>query len=505
MIRSKGAIGIALLLCPAFWFAAPEARAQGKLDQARLAGELRWGGDVQGGDPYVFEDPSRPGKLAGFEVDLADAIGRVLGVRARFVQSDWSTLVPALERGTFDIAMNGIEITQARSGRVRFTRPYYRFAERIVARTGDTRFSDLASLAGHRVGTLASSLGWDLLGQAGADRVPYEGVEEPFLDLQHGRIEAVLMDDIICNRYGARPGLAPVGDVAEGEYAIAVRREDQDLWRAVDGALGQIARAGELDAILGRWGIGGPRQVSLVGKIAQKPARDFAVPTTPAPTLTRQLNAHQIALFFRGAGITLLISVASMAIAMALGMALAVGRLPSDRSWRRLPRWLATAYVEIFRGTPVLLQLYVIYFALADVLRLDAFTAAVLGLGFNYAAYEAEIYRAGIQAVPAGQVEAGLALGMSGPRTFRRVVLPQAFRVSLPGVANDFIALLKDSSMVSVITVVELTKRMTIVAVDAGDWLLPGLLCAGLYFTMSYPLSRLALRIERSLGKGGHA
>jgi polar amino acid transport system substrate-binding protein len=157
-------------------------------------------------------------------------------------------------------------------------------------------------------------------------------------------------------------------------------------------------------------------------------------------------------------------------------------------------------YIEVFRGTPVLLQLYVLYYGLAGVWALDAFPAAILGLGLNYAAYEAEIYRAGIQAVPKGEVEAAHALGMSGALALRRVVLPQAFRVALPGVANDFIALLKDSALVSVITVVELTKRMTIASVENRSWLLPGLLCALFYLAMSYPLSHLARWLERRMG-----
>ena len=147
----------------------------------------------------------------------------------------------------------------------------------------------------------------------------------------------------------------------------------------------------------------------------------------------------------------------------------------------------------------MLLQLYVLYYGLAPVVALDAFTAAVLGLGLNYAAYEAELYRAGLEAVPVEQTEAALALGMSRGLALRRIVLPQAVRVALPGIANDFIALLKDSSLVSVITVVELTKQMTITAVDVRGWLVPGLLCAALYLAMSLPLSRLARRLERRL------
>jgi polar amino acid transport system substrate-binding protein len=478
--------------------------AQGGLARVRAAGELRWGADLQGGEPYVFEDPKTPGRLVGFEVEIADELARALGVKAVFVQNDWSTLVPSLERGSFDVILNGLEITPARARRLRFTRPYFAFGERLVARLGDERIRDLASVRGLRVGALANSLAWDLLGEAGAERLPYEGVEEPFLDLASGRTDAVLLDDIIVSRYGRRTGLQVVRDVAEGHYAIGIRREDEALWRAIDEALATLIRTGKLRTILARWGLDGPRQATLErdqggrGGPSLVVAEAFA--TAPAPVRPGRLSGHQVALFFHSAGITLLVSVAAMAIAVTGGLLLAIARLPGRGRWRRLLAFVATAYVEVFRGTPVLLQLYVIYFGLAAVLPVGPLTAAILGLGLNYAAYEAEIYRAGIQAVPRGQLEAAEALGMTGALAYRRVVLPQAFRFSLPGVANDFIALLKDSSLVSVITVVELTKRMTIVAVDAGTWVLPGLLCAALYFSMSYPLSRLARHMEARLG-----
>jgi polar amino acid transport system substrate-binding protein len=457
--------------------------------RVREHGALRWGADVQGGEPYAFEDPEHPGEHAGFEVEIAAALARRLGVRAEFVQNDWSTLVPSLERGTFDIVLNGLEVTPARAQRIRFTRPYYLFGERLVARAGDARVRDLASLRGLRVGTLANSLAWDLLGTAGAERIPYEGVEEPYIDLAAGRTDAVLLDDIIAARYGRRPGLVMVGDVAEGQYAIGVRRDDEALWLAIDEAVGELVRSGELRGILARWKLDGPRQQALA--------------TTAAPSIEgprSRFGAYQVRLFLEGAAVTVLITTSAMALAILGGLLLAMARLPSPLAWRRVLRGLATAYVEIFRGTPVLLQLYVIYYGLAGVLRLDAYAAAILGLGLNYAAYEAEIYRAGIQAVPRGEVEAAQALGMTGAMAFRRVVLPQAFRFSLPGVTNDFIALLKDSSLVSVITVVELTKRMTIAAVAVGDWAVPGALCALLYLALSYPLSRLARRVEAKLG-----
>jgi polar amino acid transport system substrate-binding protein len=468
-------------------------REEPGLERVRRAGELRWGADAQGGEPYAMEDPDVPGHMRGFEVELADALARELGVRARFVQNDWSSLIPSLERGSFDVALNGIEVTPARSGRILFTRPYFIFQLRLLARRQDDSVTGLSSLRGRRVGTLANSQAWDLLQREGIQAVPYEGVEEPYIDLEQGRVDAVLMDDLIAQRYGQpRPQLRVVGDVGEGYYAIAVRPGDEDLRAALDVALGHVARSGELRRIFARWNIDSAQQQKMVEWT------DAQTREVLSQTSTAKLGWGQGLMFLQAALVTLVVSVGAMAIAVPLGAGLALVRLYG-------PRWLsgmASFYVEVFRGTPVLLQLYVLYYGLAGVLRLDALSAAVLGLGLNYAAYEAEVYRAGVLAVPRGQMEAALALGMSTPLALRRVVFPQAFRVALPSVTNDFIALLKDSSLVSVISVVELTKRMTITAVDVRSWLLPGALCAALYLAMSYPLSLLARRLEARLARG---
>jgi polar amino acid transport system substrate-binding protein len=466
--------------------------APSELERIQKAGVLRWGADLQGGEPYVFEDPEHPGKLAGFEVEIADALASELGLRAEMVQNDWTTLVPSLERGSFDLILNGLEATPARRGRLLLSRPYYVFAERLVAREGDARIRDLASLRGLRVGTLANTQAWDLLETAGAERVPYDGGEEPYADLLAGRIDAVLHDDIIAERYGKKPGLRVVAEVDEGSYVAAVRPDQASLLSALDQAFERLQKSGKLRVILERWQLYNARQEKL-GQLA-------SAPVDPRPRASFQLSSHQLLLFAQGALVTIALSSAAMLLAVLLGALLAIVRMPSPFWWRRSLARAATVYVEVFRGTPVLLQLYVLYYGLSDLVSLHAFSAATLGLGLNYAAYEAEIYRAGIQAVPQGEVEAARALGMSGSLTLRRVIAPHAIRFSLPGMANDFISLLKDSSLVSVITVIELTKRMTIAAADGRSWLLPGLLCAAMYLALSYPLSRLARHFEARLG-----
>ena len=468
--------------------------AAGKgLARIKASGVLRWGGDIQGGEPYVYDDPKKPGTLIGFEVDLAAALARELGVRAEFVQNDWSNLVPSLERGTFDVAMNGLEVTDARSGRVLFTRPYYIFAERLMVRTGDReKFgrADLASLKGRRVGTLANSLAFEML-RGTAETVLYEGVEEPYTDLLSGRTDAVLLDDIIATRYGVpKQGLEVLGDLRDGYYSIAVRPTEPDVKAALDQAIGRIAASGELQRILDGSHIWNERQARLASWSAADQAQMLGQPPPP-PTF----GAGHVVLFLKGAAITLFISALAMAIAIPLGLFLALTRMYGGPVSRRL----AGAYVEVYRGTPVLLQLYLLYYGLAPVLKLGALTAAIIGLGMNYAAYEAEVYRAGIQTVPKTQMEAALSLGMTRWLALRRVILPQAVRHAIPNVTNDFIALLKDSSLVSVITVVELTKQMTITAVDVRTWIGPGLMCASLYFAMSYPLGLLSRRLEKKL------
>jgi polar amino acid transport system substrate-binding protein len=185
-----------------------------------------------------------------------------------------------------------------------------------------------------------------------------------------------------------------------------------------------------------------------------------------------------------------------MALAVVVGLLLASSRVYG-------PGWLratAAIYIEVVRGTPLLLQLFVVYYGLAAVVRLPAFLAAVLALGLNYAAYEAEIYRGALQAVPRAQLEAARTLGFTEMQILRLIRGPQALRYALAPMTNDFVALLKDSALVSVITVVELTKQTSIFATNVGSWVIPGILCAIAYLAMSLPLARLARRLERRWG-----
>jgi polar amino acid transport system substrate-binding protein len=277
-------------------------------------------------------------------------------------------------------------------------------------------------------------------------------------------------------------------------------------------------RDGRLEVIFRKWGVWNEDQARLYAGLSGGP--DKARPTKPdepdkvRPTLSDEpdkvrppipesssptvdawgaARRHAPAMI-RAAGVTLVLSCLSMGLAIGLGSLIATVRVYGGRPLQLV----LTAYVELIRGTPLLLQLFVIYFGLATVIELPAFMAAMLGLALNYAAYESEIYRSALLAVPAGQLEAARTLGLSTRQALWLIRGPQAFRLALPPMTNDFVALLKDSSLVSVITVVELTKQTSIFAANIGSWVVPGALCAALYLVLSLPLAHAARRLERS-------
>jgi len=228
-------------------FLAPAARASA-LSELERRGELTWGGDLQGGAPYVFEDPSGNG-IRGFEVDIAAALARRLGVRARFVQHDWSNLVPALERGDFDIALNGLEDTPARRARVLPSVPYFVYGETLAVRKGSPARS-LAELRGKRVATLNQTAAHDLLKTRPVEIALYEGQQEPYFDLVNERVDAVLLDHVIADLYGCKlkEVLCVPGDVARGVYVAAIRKDAPDLQRAIDQIVAQDLRS----SVIGR-------------------------------------------------------------------------------------------------------------------------------------------------------------------------------------------------------------------------------------------------------------
>jgi len=470
--------------------------------------ELRWGGDAEGGAPYVEADAADPSHVVGFDVDIAQLLASGLGRAPRFVQVGFTSIDAAAARGDFDVALSGIEDTPARRARLAITIPYYEFREVLTVRSSDKeRYRTLADLRGHRVATLGATLAYDLLVDAeardGIIPVTYEDDVHPYNDLVVGRVDAIVLDAILAER-GVRRNSSLTNQaavLAVGHYVGILSANQSALRDRMNVILRDAMRDGRLERILRRWNVWNEDQPRLYARVLSDPSQ-YPVPSSSLassqPGTEGSAARRYLPALLRAAAITVALSCLAMALAVIAGALIASGRI-----YGAAPvRMALTGYVEIVRGTPLLLQLFVLYFGLAAVVQLPAFLAALLGLGLNYAAYESEIYRGALEAIASGQLDAARTLGLSERQTFFLVRAPQAFRLALAPMTNDFVALLKDSSLVSVITVVELTKETSIFAANIGSWVIPGLMCGALYLAMSLPLARLARRIERGWRHG---
>jgi polar amino acid transport system substrate-binding protein len=479
----------ALLCCV---FCAIAANAQ---DASRKR-PLRWGADPSGGAPYVFTDPANPDRYIGYEKEMVDALAAAMGRTPEFVPSDWETLVSALQRNSFDIIVNGLEPTGDRARQILFSNPYYIFQLQLTVRQDDSRISSLADCKNRVVATLGNTAASRLLQQEG---IPFRSYQDPvgaYRDLELKRIDAVLMD-VPAEAFYARPNpkLKPAGaPFTRGLYVIGLRKGDDALKAEVDQAIDKIIRDGTLETILKKWGLWNDAQVEFQAPIR---AGDQATANVEYTTTNAPFNwGEALWRLTRAAGVTVFIALGSMVIAVLLGLPLAVGQW-KGQAWLRA---LCTIYVEFFRGTPVLVQLLFLYFGLPVIgIAMPGWLTALVGLGLNYAAYESQVYRAALEAIPHGQWEAAYSLGMSPTLAFRRIILPQAFRIALPPMTNDFVSLFKDTSVAFAISVWELATAYRELANASGQFLLLGLAVSAYYLIMSLPMAHLARLLERRL------
>jgi polar amino acid transport system substrate-binding protein len=511
---AAGAVAIAAGLAPA------PVRAD-TLDEIQKRGELVFGGDAEGGGPFVFPREDDPTQVQGFEIELAHLLAGKLGVKARFSQGQWEKLPDLLERGDIDVVLNGYEWTPAWSQRYAASIPYYVYELQMLVRKNEPvkTLADLKlpGLDGkRRVAVLGGSAAETYVRKTfgkDIDVVIYEGTTDAMRAVELGidGVDATMQDLPIVTFYESRfPALTRLGEPVEpGYYVVLARQPDQRLIAAINRAIVDCYLDGSFPRVLARYGMWNETQRRR-GLVTD--AKGSFQPDPPADGTIEQGNTKEAAsedgwqiflkrapLLVQAAVVTVLLASLAMPLAVFAGLSIAVGRLYGPKFLRPPLGW----YVEVVRGTPLVLQLYLIFFLLPEWgLSIPAFWAAIIGLAINYSAYEAEIYRAGLQAIPRGQMEAALSLGMPKWLALRRIIIPQAMRIVIPPVMNDFIAMFKDTAVCSVITVVELSKEYYIHARSTGAVVELGLVTALLYLIMSYPLSIFVSRMERRLAEG---
>lgn len=471
---------------------------------------LRWAADTESGAPYVYRDENNSSQLIGFEAEIIRAIARELGMDNKFIQNQWDGLIPGLtSRNDYDVVINGVEITADRKEEVNFSIPYFVTYEQIVVRKGHESVTAISDLIGKKVGTLTACYAERILKATGGIKVmSYESEVNAFENLKLKRIDAVLIDFPVALYYAKDDKMLslvgnPIGEIT---YGIAIKKKDTVLLKNINASLLRIMKSGELQKIYEKYKLWGPFMKRFVDTVLANP--DSTIMTRDSSFKDSNILRRKkldsidgyIALlpdFGDAALMTLSISIVSMLIAIILGLIIALLRVYAPLAISKL----AILYIEVVRGTPLLIQLFLIFYALPKVFgeyfAIDPFWAAIIGLGCNYAAYEAENYRAGLFAVPRGQMEAAISLGMTRMQAIKHIIIPQAVRFVIPPVTNDFISLLKDSSLVSVIAMVELTKAFGIISQETSNYIGPGIMVAVIYLLIGLPFVKLAKMAEK--------
>ncbi len=340
--------------------AAPRLAAADALDDVQRRGALIWGGDQEGGGPYVFPDEKDPNVLRGFEVELAEMLAAELHVKAQFKQGQWDKL-PLLLDGTIDVVLNGYELTPARQRDYLCTRPYYVYGLQLLVRADSpnrvwTAFENPAKRL--RVGALTASAAQAYLQaqpRLNIEVIGYDGTTDAMQHVVDRVLDATLQDDCAASYYLPRfPELQAVATLgANGYYVAMVGKNETRLHAALDNALDKIIADGRLKALYDRWNLHGDAQVAALSKAS--------TPTAAAAEISlADIVRNDLPTLLEAAAMTVFLSIMSMPLAIAIGILVAIGRLYGPWPIAK-PLGL---YVELLRGTPLMLQLYAIFFLL---------------------------------------------------------------------------------------------------------------------------------------------
>jgi len=454
-------------------------------DPIKSAGVLRVGTEGVYA-PYSFHDPSQGGQLAGYDVDVARAVGEKLGVDVEFVETSWDSIFAALEANRFDIVANEVTITDERKAKYDFSEPYSISEGVIVTRKDDNSIKSLADLKGKRAAESPTSNWAEVARKAGAEIESVDGFTQAISVLNDGRVDVVVNDNISVLAYQAEHPDAPIKIAAKTDERSNqgfAARKNSGLVPELNKALDELRTDGTLTKISQRY-----LDVDL---------------SKAAPRSTWQLILDNLWPLARAAiEKTIPLTIISFVIGLVIALAVALARLSSNVILTNIARF----YISIIRGTPLLVQLFIVFFALPQIgVKIDPFPAAVIAFSLNVGGYAAEIIRSAIQSIPKGQWEAAETIGLNYVGALRRIILPQASRVAVPPLSNTLISLVKDTSLASTILVTELFRTAQNVAAPTFEFFaLYG--TAALYYwiiclVLSFGQSRFERRLERYVAR----
>jgi arginine/lysine/histidine/glutamine transport system substrate-binding/permease protein len=405
--------------------------------------------------PFEFRNPQTD-SLSGFDIELMQAIGEAAGHPITWVSLPFDGLIPALQARSVDAAISAMTITAERARAIEFSRPYFEAGQAIVVRENGPAFDNLAALKDQRIAVQIGTTGAIEAARVPGARVSsFDSTPLALQELANGNADAVVSDVpaiLYAIDQAKLTGLRISGEHLSTEYYGIALPTNAPITAAVNEALTSLINNGRYAELYRHWFGAEPPVLPM-----RAPSLEAAA--SPLAGLDLQLLGVNL---LKGAAITLMLTALSFSFGLLGGTALAV---LLQAPWRAV-HVLCRIYIDFFRGTPMLVQLFLIYFGLPALLQslevpfsINRLAAAVTALSLNVAAYLAETLRSGIESIDRGQWEAADALGLSPIERMRFVIAPQALRRVLPPLANEFITLIKDTSLAAVIGFDELFRQ----------------------------------------------
>lgn len=434
---------------------------------------------------YAIVDGER--RIVGMDIMIAEQIADDLGVELQIQDIGFDSLLPALEARNVDVVIAGMTPTAERRRSVDFSDIYFETFQNLMVRAEDREvFDSIESLRGQRIGVQSGSLQEGLAEQIpDAEIMSLTDLSDLLLALRTNRIDAMVMQGPNAEAHAGHDDSLHtfVGDFDleddDAGSAIAFRQGEDSLVEAVNETLSYIAEENLTEEFL-----------AVAGEYMAQAELD-----EEGEEIEEGFISSYWEYFRDGTLITLLISASAVFFGLVLGSLLALMRLSN----KFLIRPLATAYIEFVRGTPLLIQVMFIYFASGMLFNLPALTAGIIAVSLNSGAYIAEIIRGGINSVNTGQEEASRSLGMSKKQAMRYIIFPQALKNIWPALGNEFITIIKESSIVSVIGVGELIFQTRVVRSISFQGILPLFVTMLIYFALTFSLTKLLNYYEGSM------
>ncbi len=438
----------------------------------------------------------------GYDVQVAKKIAESMNKELLVVKTKWEGLVPALTSGKIDMIIAGMSPTEERKKEIAFSDSYYTSIPTLVVRS-DSQYADATSLSDFAGAKITAQQGvylYDLIDQIeGADKQTAMG---DFSQIRQA-LEAGVIDAYVSERPEGRTAEAANKAFKMVELTDGFETNAEDVTIAV-GMRKDDTRITQVNEVLAAFSESD--QIALMDNMIENQPVEEA--TAENPNFFSQVwkiivnNWQQL---LRGTGMTLLISILGTIIGTIIGLLIGVFRTAPKATnkvlaiGQKLLGWIINVYIEVFRGTPMIVQSMVIYYGTAQAfgLNLDRTLAAIFIVSINTGAYMSEIVRGGIFAVDKGQFEAATALGFTHNQTMRKIVLPQVVRNILPATGNEFVINIKDTSVLNVISVVELYFSGNTVATQTYQYFQTFTVIAIIYFILTFTVTRILRIVEK--------